>query len=78
MLLFSVRVGGTAIRDLHNYLVNKDKIMAKEVDKKICSYCESDYKLMYDLDNTSGHPKFCPFCASDVYEEQVENEEDED
>ena len=52
--------------------------MSKEVEKRICSYCESDYKLMYDLDNTSGHPKFCPFCASDVYEEQVESEDEDE
>jgi hypothetical protein len=51
--------------------------MSKEVNKVICNYCESEYKLMYDLDATSGHPKFCPFCASDVYDEEPEIEEDE-
>jgi hypothetical protein len=52
--------------------------MSKEVDKLICSYCESEYKLMYDLDNTSGHPKFCPFCASDIFEEEPETEEEDE
>lgn len=52
--------------------------MSKEVEKKICTYCESDYKLMYDLDTTSGHPKFCPFCASEVYDEDEVAEDEED
>lgn len=51
--------------------------MTKEVEKKICHFCESEYKLMYDLDNTNGHAKFCPFCGSDAYDEP-ESDEDED
>jgi hypothetical protein len=74
MLLFSVRVGGTAIRDLHNYLVNRDNIMSREVEKRICEVCESDYKLMYELTSTSGFAKNCPFCG-EIY---TPNEEDED
>jgi hypothetical protein len=48
--------------------------MSREVSKVICSDCESEYKLMYDLDNTSGHPKFCPFCAAEVYDDSDEEE----
>ena len=51
--------------------------MSKEVQKKICTFCESEYKLSYNLDNTSGHPKFCPFCGSDAYDEP-EDEIDRD
>ena len=51
--------------------------MSKEVEKKICNYCESEYKLMYNLDDTSGYAKFCPFCASDVNEEELEVDQDE-
>jgi len=50
--------------------------MSKEVENKLCGSCESDYKLMYDLDNTSGHPKFCPFCASEVYDVEEEKSDD--
>ena len=57
---------------------SKEQQMSKEVDKLICSYCESEYKLMYDLDNTSGHPKFCPFCASDIFEEEPESEQEDE
>jgi uncharacterized Zn-finger protein len=44
--------------------------MSKEVDKKDCKYCESSYKLIYDLDDTSGHPKFCPFCGEENYDDE--------
>ncbi len=47
--------------------------MGREINKLTCDFCESDYKLMYDLDDTNGHPKFCPFCGTDV----VEDDEDE-
>lgn len=52
--------------------------MSREVNKVICRDCESEYKLMYDLDDTSGHPKFCPFCASEVYNDDEEDSEDEE
>lgn len=38
---------------------------SKEVKKHECLYCDSTYKLMYDLNNTSGYPKFCPFCENE-------------
>lgn len=52
--------------------------MSREVNKVICIDCESEYKLMYDLDDTSGHPKFCPFCAAEVYDETDEDEQEEE
>jgi len=52
----------------------------KEVEKKECNYCESNYKLIFDLDETSGHPKFCPFCGEENYddEDDLDFEGDED
>lgn len=44
----------------------------KEIDKKNCPECDSIFKLMYDLDETSGFPKFCPFCAASIYDEDQE------
>lgn len=46
--------------------------MSKEVEKKVCQQCESSYKLLFDLDSTSGYPKFCPFCGCDTYDEDLE------
>lgn len=40
--------------------------MTKEVKKEICSECESKYRLMFDLEDTSGFPKFCPFCGTET------------
>ena len=33
---------------------------------------------MYNLDDTNGHPKFCPFCGSDVYDKDESEEYDRD
>jgi len=52
--------------------------MSKEVDKIECETCESMYKLVYDLNETSGHPKFCAFCGSDVYNDKDDFEMDID
>jgi len=41
--------------------------MSKEVDKHTCQYCDSSYRLIFDLHNTQGHPKFCPFCSEETY-----------
>lgn len=41
--------------------------MSKSVDNITCNFCESLYKLSYTLDDTSGHPKFCPFCSEETY-----------
>jgi hypothetical protein len=54
--------------------------MTKEVKKCECLYCESVYKLLYDLSSTSGYPKFCPFCSEPMYEDKHsfdDGEEDE-
>lgn len=51
--------------------------MAKEVENNICTFCESQYKLSYDAEASSGKPKFCPFCASENYEEPDEYNQDE-
>jgi rRNA maturation endonuclease Nob1 len=42
----------------------------KEIEKHTCHYCESEYKLLFDLEMTAGNPKFCPFCGSDTYDEK--------
>jgi hypothetical protein len=72
-----VRVGGFPNRDLHYYIVNKRVEMSREVEKRFCDYCESEYKIMYDLNETNGRTKFCPFCGSDVFDNEM-SEEDED
>lgn len=51
--------------------------MSREINNLTCDFCESEYKLMYNLDNTNGTPKFCPFCGSDIYVEE-EGDEQED
>lgn len=43
---------------------------SKQIDKKTCRSCESEYKLIYDTAFTSGFPKFCPFCSSEYEEEE--------
>lgn len=47
----------------------------KESVTLICRECESEYKLVYQLDKTSGFQKICPFCGaeySDVDEENLD------
>jgi len=50
--------------------------MSKEIENNTCKFCESVYKLSYDLDSTSGHPKFCPFCSEEVYDDGLHYEEE--
>lgn len=40
--------------------------MSKEVQKFECHYCDSTFKIVYDPAETSGYPKLCPFCGSDL------------
>ena len=52
--------------------------MSKEVAKFECKNCESLFRIIYDPVETSGHPKVCPFCDSDLdsddyYEQEEEN-----
>jgi hypothetical protein len=49
-------------------------IMSKEIENRTCDCCESRYKLVYDLNETSGFAKHCPFCGEII----SPNEEDED
>lgn len=52
---------------------------SKSVETKICSFCESQFKLSYDAEEVSGYPKFCPFC-SESWEDShsLYDEKDED
>ena len=53
--------------------------MSKEIENRICSCCDSQYKVVYDLVQTSGFDKFCPFCQCEVDNEpKVDTDEDQD
>ena len=49
--------------------------MSKEIENKTCSCCDSEYRLVYTLGDTSGYPKFCPFCGADAYDDESEEHE---
>lgn len=52
--------------------------MSKEIENKECPECESAFRLVYNLDDTSGYPKFCCFCGCEMYnEEEIHNEEED-
>ena len=51
--------------------------MSKEIENKECNFCESNYKLSFDLNDTSGHPKFCPFCGEEAYDDEDFEDEDD-
>jgi hypothetical protein len=57
---------------------SKEIGMSKEILKVDCRYCESAYKLIYDASETSGHPKVCSFCGSDLDMEDDYDEDEED
>jgi hypothetical protein len=51
--------------------------MTKEVEKVVCNYCESQYKVLYDYEATQGKVRFCSFCGSECFDdESIVNEED--
>lgn len=52
--------------------------MSKELEIKTCRSCDSEYKLVYNLDKTSGYPKFCPFCGDEGYDEDEYEDEFEE
>lgn len=53
--------------------------MSKEIEKKTCPFCESNYKLIYNYEETSGSPRFCAFCGEEAYDEDaLELNEDEE
>lgn len=43
--------------------------MSRELSITLCQVCESEFKLVFDYKLTSGEPKFCPFCSSELYDE---------
>jgi hypothetical protein len=51
--------------------------MSKEIENRTCDCCESRYKLVYDLNETSGFSKFCPFCGSEIHNEEPPEDEDD-
>ena len=52
--------------------------MAKEIENKNCDSCESNYRVVYDLTETSGFTKFCPFCGTETNNEEPPYEDEED
>lgn len=42
--------------------------MTKSPEKhtETCSFCESQYKIQYDTEETSGFHKHCPFCGEEI------------
>lgn len=51
----------------------------REVENKECKECDSFFRISFDPTETSGYPKFCPFCQSELYlEEELEDNSDED
>jgi rRNA maturation endonuclease Nob1 len=63
---------------LYNISEKGLNMSSREINKLACDFCESEYKLMYNLDETSGSPKFCPFCGSDVFEDEDTVLDDDD
>lgn len=49
----------------------------KEVENRICNFCESQYKLSYSLEDTSGFSKHCPFCGNEHNDEDYDLNEDD-
>lgn len=47
--------------------------MSKEIEKHECVVCDSSFKVVFELDKSSGYPKFCPFCGS-PFEEDEDND----
>lgn len=51
--------------------------MSKEIENKVCAECESTYRIVYNLEDTSGFTKFCPFCGCENTEPEKYEEDDE-
>ena len=51
--------------------------MSKEVEDKVCAFCESQYKLSYVLEETSGFSKYCPFCSTEYQEFDIDKEDED-
>lgn len=52
--------------------------MTKEVEKVVCNYCESIYKVLYDYEATQGKVRFCAFCGSECFDDEVMIDESND
>jgi hypothetical protein len=52
--------------------------MSKEIESIVCEVCESSYKIVYDLNQTSGWAKFCPFCSEIPEQEKTKIDDDEE
>jgi hypothetical protein len=52
--------------------------MSKEIENVECDCCESHYKLVYNLSETSGYPKFCPFCGSEIYDDGPDTDDEDE
>ena len=58
--------------------VHKWDRVDKEIENKECSECSSSFRLVYNLDDTSGYPKFCCFCGCEMYDNEDVQVEEED
>ena len=53
--------------------------MSKEVEKIVCNFCESTYKLLYNYEETQGSPRFCSFCGEECFnDDELDVVESED
>ena len=46
-----------------------------EKRQKTCSSCETKYTVVWDIEEQDLEPLTCPFCGSEVEDEQDETEE---
>lgn len=63
---------------VRDYLKGRKGMSQKEIENKECTECESAFRLVYTLDDTSGYPKFCPFCSAEMYDDKDEELDEED
>ena len=47
-----------------------------KIVKHHCSNCDSKFTIHYDELDCEDEPKFCPFCAEYILEEELEQDED--